>query len=160
MSFSAVTVFPPISAWSFCCKAGVPADICPCCHCLLQSLRGGFALTWSPFCRWIPCKYPSLLSLSGCCKLESLLSLESLQLSFSAVTVFPAISAGSFCCNLESPLSLESLQVSFSDVTVFPAISAGSFCYIPGVPVVAGVPAGVFLCCHCLTCNLCMAFLL
>jgi hypothetical protein len=47
-----------------------------------------------------------------------------------------------------SAVNLQSLQESFSAVTVLLAISAWSFCFKVGVPVVAGVLAGVFLCCH------------
>jgi hypothetical protein len=90
---------------------------------------GSFCCKLEYHCRWSPCKCLFLLSLSF---LQSLHGV-------------PAV-------NLEFPLSQESLQVSFSVfcVTVFPAISAWSFCFKVGVPFVAGVPACVFLCCHCL----------
>jgi hypothetical protein len=80
---------PAISSWSFCCKpgvfvfAGVPGDVFFCCHCLPSNFSMEFL------------KLVSLLSLSVaisagrfCFYLESFLSLESLQVSFSAVTVW------------------------------------------------------------------------
>jgi hypothetical protein len=129
---------PAISAWSFCCKAGVPivagvpTSVLLCCMSLssLQSLHGVSVL-----------------------KLESLLSLEPLQVSFSAVTVFPPISAWRFCFKVGVPAGV------FLCCHCL-AISAGSSCCKPGVPNVAGVLAGVFLCFHCLTCNLCGEFML
>ncbi len=99
-----------------------------------------------------------------CLKCVSALKLESLRVYFSAVTVFPAISAGSFCCKGSWSSCRCLLLLSLSSIQSLPGISAvklvslqmffllslctlhmpaWSFCCKAGVPVIAGVPAGV-----------------
>jgi hypothetical protein len=111
VSFSAVIVLLAISAWRFCCKAGVPAGVFLCCHFLPSNLCMEFLLK-----SWSTCMCLSLLSLSYLQSLHGvsviklrvpvLLKLESLQVSFPTVTVLLAICFSSSTCCRWSPYSV------------------------------------------------------
>ncbi len=63
VAFSAITFIPSISAWSFCCKTGVPAGVC---HCLPRYIcREFLLLIWSPFCRVLHALLDVLLLLAS-----------------------------------------------------------------------------------------------